>query len=212
LIFTWLTADTQNNWIFIATIFSAAILVVSTVIVSTKAIVKKINIKRINACYLIPKREYNNKIKYKEAPDTESFPRKLTTGIGLYTILIQIHIKIDVTLDRILITFKGDEKNKPVIEGMDRQFISEPLKKDDLYRDWHGNVHPNEPTYPRPLYHQDCLMYEYKVRTSGKWNGKMSVEIPIRELGKQERFLGFTVSTSDDNIPFLKHEEKIKYI
>jgi len=42
--------------------------------------------------------------------------------------------------------------------------------------------------------------------------GKIIVEIPIRELGKQKRLLDFTVSASDDDTPFLKHTETTKWL
>ena len=211
LMFAWLTDTTKSSLTFWATMFTAAVLLVTVVAYFVKVGIKKRNIKNIWACYLIPRKIYNSKVKYENAPDKENFPRKLIVGIGLHTIFIQIRTKIDITVDRILVSFRGNELNKPVIVEFDTQFISEPLSN-GRYRDWHGDIHPKVPDYPRPLYHQDCLMYEYKVRTCGQWKGKMIVEIPAREFGKQERLLDFSVSINSDNIPFLIVSETAKLI
>jgi hypothetical protein len=203
LMFAWLSDKLQNNITFWATIITVIILIVSTIYIISKAISKKNNIKRIYACYLIPKKEYPNGVTYDGASGNEAYPSKLTVGIGLYTLFIQIHSKIDIVLDPIRISFVGDPNNKPKIEGRDNSFIREKLE-DGNSRDWWGDVHKPSGDYPRPLYGKDRLMDINRICTYGRWNGKVLVEIPIRGIGKQEKLLDFIVSTNDDDIPFLK--------
>jgi hypothetical protein len=205
LILALLTQNTQNTSIFWATIISAVILVVSTLLVIGKSLKKRNDIKQICVCYLIPKKQYPGEVRFDGATEYERYPHKLTVGTGQYTLFIQVYSKIDIMVDPIRVIFSGPDTNKPRIVGKHNPFIRERLK-DGSYRNWWNDIEKPAVGYPRPFYHQDCLMETNMICTYGKWEGKIHVEIPIRGTGKLERDLNFSVSTNviDDNVPFLK--------
>ncbi len=68
LMFAWLTDTTKSSLTFWATMFTAAVLLVTVVAYFVKVGIKKRNIKNIWACYLIPRKIYNSKVKYENAP------------------------------------------------------------------------------------------------------------------------------------------------
>lgn len=169
-------------------------------------LLKKGSVRKIYACYLKPKRQYPNGLTFNDAPDKEEYPHKLTVNTGKYTLFIQIYSPIDIVVDPIRISFIGNEANKPRLVGKNNPFIRERL--DNGYvRDWWGDMQPPGKTYPYSFYHQDCFMEANQIETFGKWQGKMLIEIPIREIGKIERYLDFVVSLNpnDDDVPYLKN-------
>ncbi len=194
--------DWGSIWAIIAGVVALGLVIWQVV----KAIEKNRNIQRIYVCYLKPKDKYPDAT-FVGAPEQEQFPRKLTvTTDSIYTLFIQIHPLIDIIVDPVLVSFLGTDMNKPRIEGRDNPFIREKLE-DGASRDWWGDIHKPAGGYPRPVYSGDCLMDTNKIHTFGQWKGEILVQIPIREIGKIKRTLGFTVSTSinDDEIPYLRN-------
>lgn len=198
MLLAWLTENTENLLTFIIVAATFLILIVGILWNRWRQLQKR----HIDCNFLIPQSKYPYKT-FDGAPVKEGFPRKLTVGIGTYTLILQIGSKMDILIDPINVIFVGKDDNKPRIDIWDNPFVIQKFE-DGSYRDWWGDMHQSADQYPRQLYHGLTLQHGIRITTSGEWNGKVHIHVPIREIGIIKKQLDFIVSKTDDDIPFLQ--------
>ena len=207
ILMAWWSSQTQESWTFYIVVATFLILILGIIWGGKLVWGKKRDIQKISICYLRPKRHYPNNLTFEAAPDEEEYPTKLTVNVGTYTLFVQMHSPIDIKIVTPLrISFTGNEANKPKLIGKNNPFIRERLSNGHV-RDWWGDMQQPEKKYPYLFFHTDCFQEPNQIQAFGKWQGKMSIDIPIEGIGKIERQLEFAVSLNpnDDDVPYLKN-------
>jgi hypothetical protein len=159
---------------------------------------------RITVQFLIPMNHYPRR-NFHGAPARESTSSELTIGIGIYRLLYQIRTKEDIEYDPPILIFEGNQKNRPDNLGNDNLFIVDTSNSG--IRDWWGNLLPiATPHSTKYLHHEDVGMCGVRIETRGTWNGRICIEIRMKNKPIISKYLQLSVSDNpkDDEIPFLK--------
>lgn len=172
-----------------------------------KYIRHKIELHRpIHVCYLIPQASISYR-QFEGAPAKQSKTTALVTGVGRYRIMNELTVDINVNANPFTISFEGSSKNKPIIEGPDNPFIVGYEENDGIKyrRDWHGNLQPFSPEkiYNSFWSNNEPRLTGHRIKTYGRWKGKMCFTIPI--IGEKPYVVKLDFEASEeDQIPFLK--------
>jgi len=196
---------TLDWWPFLTLIVEGAILffvVREIVVASHKEQKRKQLLQDMDVFFLIPQRDYPLH-HFEGAPEREIKTHKLTIGSGTYVLLLEIESNVDFQFDPINVLIEGSDVNKPKHIGKVNIFKVEELP-DGSFRNWWGHIQVPATSYPHYYYHGNTLIDQNRIETTGEWKGKLHIEIPLRGELIIHKWLDLAVSSTDDEIPFLK--------